>query len=355
MKNSYCWKPIINIQLLYMKYKILTVAMVLGAGMNTVVAQTKQEIAIKRMRDSLTLEGLSEYAKRYPQLRQGAVAFDVIGNTNVKGELNGKDLYEGKMNMTRIRSNFSVPVKHWGRNLISATVGYQQQRTQITDINSFDAGFPTTAIDITKRTVSISANFSRSDTVFNHQVFYSGGVTGVTDEFSSIKRLNFVGVLTIPIKRTANTSLSLGAVVILDPSAVTPFFTIVSYWHKFKESELELFVDVPSRLALRKQLSKKSWASLGTELGGSLQFFDLDQPALPRDNIYSYAELRSGATFEYLATKKLVLGVSGGLFNTLSSRMFDRNDKPKDYFYKTSNGSSPYVSFSVSFLPFIKR
>jgi len=338
-----------------MKYKILTAVMFLGVGCSTVFAQSKKEIAIKRMRDSLRLEGLSAYAIRYPQLRQGAVALDLIGNRNVKGELNGKDLYEGKMNIVRIRSNFSVPVYHWGRNSVSATLGYLQQRSQITEIKSFDPGFSNTDIDITKRTVSLTANFSRSDSIFNHQIFYSGGISGITDEASSVKRVNFIGLLTVPIKRTQNTSLSVGAVVILDPSAVTPFFMIVSYWHKYKESELELFIDVPSRLALRKQLSKRSWASVGTELGGSLQFFDLNEPALPRDNIFSYADLRTGGTFEYLVTKKLILGVNAGMFTTFSSRMFDRNDKPKDYFYKTSNGSAPFVSFSVSFLPFIKR
>lgn len=338
-----------------MKYKILTVAIILAALFTTAVAQTTQEIAIKKMRDSLTLEGLSAYAVRYPQLRQGSVAIDVIGNTNVKGQVSGKDLYEGKMNITRIRSIFNVPVAHWGKNLITATVGYQQHRLQTTDIKSFSPSFPTTDIDVTKRTVSLTANFSRSDSIFNHPIFYSVGVSGITDELSSIKRVNYLGVITVPIKRSQYTSLSVGAVIILDPSAVTPVITVISYWHKFKTSELELFVDIPSRIALRKQLTSRSWASIGTELGGSLQFFELNQPSLPQNSIYSYAELRSGATFEYQATKKLILGINGGMFNTFSTRMFDRNDKPKDYFYKGSNATSPYVSFSISFLPFLKR
>jgi hypothetical protein len=338
-----------------MKSKILPVTIILAAFFSTAFAQTPNEAAIKKIRDSLTLEGLSAYAVRYPQLRQGSVAVDLIGNTNVKGGLNGRDLYEGKMNITRIRSVFNVPVSHWGKNMVTATVGYQQHRLQTTEIKSFSPTFPTTDIDVTKRTVSLTANFSRSDSIFNHPVFYSVGVSGITDEFSSIKRVNYLGVITVPLKRTQYSSLSVGVVVILDPSAVTPVITVVSYWHKYKNSALELFVDIPSRIALRKQLSKRSWASVGTELGGSLQFFELNQPSLPQHSIYSYAELRSGATFEYQATKKLILGINGGMFNTFSTRMFDRNDKPKDYFYKGSNGTSPYVSFSLSFLPFLKR
>ena len=316
--------------------------------------KTKQEIARQKMIDSLTMEGLSTYAQRYPLLRQGFLAFDVAGNRNMKGELNGKDLYEGKMNMTRIRSNFNVPIAHWGKSLISGTIGYQQQRFETTEVKSLDPGFSSADISVTKSTVRLSANFSRSDSVFNIPVAYSFGISGITDELSSIKRINYLATVTVPVSRSKYSSWTVGAVVILDPSAVAPFIPIVSYWHKYKASELELFLDLPARIALRKQLSKRSWTSIGSELGGNLMFFDIKNPPLPQNNIYSNVEIRSGATFEYLVTKKLILGVNGGLFTTTSNRLFDRNDKPDDYFYKSSSGSSPYISFSISFLPFIK-
>lgn len=337
-----------------MRYKFLSATLILAVFFSTTIAQITKESAMKKMKDSLTLEALSSYAQRYPLLRQGFVTFDVVGNSNVKGELNGNDLYEGKMSMTRIRSNFNVPIVRWGKSLISGTVGFQQQRFQTTEVKNFVPGFSTADFNITKSTVRLGANFSRSDSLFNIPIGYGFGISGVTDEASSIKRVNYIATVTVPVKRSQYSSLTVGAVVILDPSAVAPFIPVVSYWHKYKESDLELFIDFPARVALRKQLSKRSWTSVGSELGGNLMFFDIDNTPLPQNSIYSNIEIRSGLTFEYLLTKKLVFGVNGGLYTTTSNRVFDRNDTPDDYYYKSSNSSSPYISFSISFLPFIK-
>jgi len=318
-----------------------------------------QEAAVldkQKMIDSLRSAGLDEYAIRYPMLRQGMFATDFIGKGRVKSELNGQPLKEGEAAMHRIRSNFKLPLSQWGKNAITATVTYQQQRYEANSVTEYDP--QNTAAEhftLDKATVGLSATYTRADSLFNRPVFFSGTVTGVTDELSSIKRLNYTFGVTLPIKRTPVTALTLGFVVIVDPSSVAPFIPVFSYWHKFKSADLELFADVPSRVIVRKQLSKKSWATLGSELGGNLMFFDLNQPSLPQDVAYSTLEIRSGGTFEYQVSKKIILGVNGGLYTTSSSRMFDRRDKPTDYFLKTQTGTVPYISLSVSILPFLKR
>lgn len=338
-----------------MKYRFLLIVLFFSVWFSGAIAQTAKETAQKRMVDSLKMEGLSNYAKLYPSLRQGFFMTDFIGNADVHSELNGKDLYEGKMKIARIKAAFTLPLAQWGRNAITGTVGYQQQRLQTTGITSFDPQFSTIDRDVTKSTGSFTATFSRSDSVFGKQVIYSGSLSGISDELSSIKRVNYIGAVTVPLKRSQYTSLSVGFVLLIDPSAIAPFVPIVSYWHKFKASDLDLFIDFPSRAIVRKQLSKRSWASVGSELGSSLLFFDVNQPPLPQNNIYTNIEFRSGGTFEYQVTKKIIFGVNGGLYTTTASRMFDHNHKPDDYFYKSQAGTVPYISFSVSVLPFIKH
>ena len=320
----------------------------------TATAQTGKQKANAKMIDSIKMEMLSQYAESYPLLRQGFLATDFIGGRTVTGELKGKNLYEGKMNIERIRSNFNIPAAQWGKNAITVSANYQQIRFETDNITSFSPSFPDANQNVNKSTVGLMANFSRTDSIFNHAITYSAGISGVTDEASSVKRVNYLGLATLPISRSKFSSFTVGVVVIIDPSAISPVIPIISYWHKFQASDLDLYVDLPSRIALRKQLSKKAWATIGSELGGTLYFFDLNQPSLPQNNIYSIIDVRSGATFEYLVTKKLILGVSGGLYTTASSRMFDHDDKPDQYFFRTSNGSSPYISFSISFLPFLR-
>jgi len=317
-------------------------------------AQTDKQKATTKMIDSIKMAMFSQYAESYPALRQGFLATDFIAGRIVTGELNGKDLYQGKMNIERIRSNFNIPLAQWGKNIITGTVSYQQIHFETNNVTSFSPSFPSTDQSVNKSTVGLTATFSRTDSIFNHPINYSGSVSGLTNEATSIKRVNYLGLIVVPISRSKYSSFTLGVVVMIDPSAVAPVIPIISYWHKFQASDLDIYVELPSRIALRKQLSKKAWATVGSELGGNIYFFDLNQPSLPQNNIYSTTDIRSGATFEYLVTKKLVLGVSGGLYTVASSRMFDHNDKPDQYFFRTSNGSSPYISFSISFLPFIK-
>jgi hypothetical protein len=337
-----------------MKHITLLLTTILSTMLSTTFAQTAGEIAAKQKTDSLRLAGLSEYATRYPVLRQGAFATDIIGKGNIKAELNGKDLYEGKVKATRIRSFFNVPIAQWGRNAINGTISYQQTNFKTDEIKSYDPQFSSMDRSLTKSTIGFTASFSRTDSIFHHEVRYSAGISGLTDEASSIKRINYIGSVSVPVLRTQHSSLSLGVVALIDPSALSPVIPIISYWHKFKTPDLDLYVDLPQRIVLRKQLSKKSWVFVGSELGGNFFFFDFNQPSLPRNSIYSTVDLKTEGTFEYLLTKKLVIGVSGGLFTTAQSRLYADDVKSSDYFFKSQNGSVPYISLSLSFLPFLK-
>jgi hypothetical protein len=337
-----------------MKFKFAILNFIFIPILSTVFGQTSQQIAIKKMTDSLKMNALSDYATKYPSLRQGTFTTDIIGSRDVMGELNGQPLYRGKVNESRIRSNFNIPIAHWGKNTVSAALSYQQLHLETKNITSYNASFSNQDKITNRNTVGFTAVYSRSDSIFGHPISYSGGLSGVTNEFSTIKRVNYLGTITFPVSRSKYSSLTLGLVAIIDPSSVAPVIPIVSYWHKFKASDLDLYVDFPSRIALRKQLSKRSWAFIGSELGGNLYFFDLEQPTFPRNSIYTTIDVRTGGTLEYLLTKKLVLGMSGGLYTLASSKIFDHDAKPDAYFFKTNAGSVPYVSFSVSFLPFLK-
>jgi hypothetical protein len=336
-----------------MIYKKFLCSIAFSLILSDTFAQTAKELAMKNMIDSIKIATLSDYATRYPLLRQGFISTDIIGSSKVRAELNDKDLYKGNMNVVRIRSNFNIPLAQWGKNVVTGTVSYQQSNFDTHDLQSYNPGFPGGDRNITKSAVGFTATYSRSDSLFNHPISFSGSLSGLTDEFSSIKRINYLGTVTIPVSKNQKSSLTVGLVVIIDPSAIAPIIPVVSYWRKL-DTDLDLYVDFPSRAVVRKQVSKRSWFFAGSELGGNLYFFKLDQPGLPQNTIFSSIDIKTGANFEYLVTKKLVLGVNGGLYTTASPRLFDHDDKPTAYFAKANGSSAPYISFSISFLPFLK-
>ncbi|WP_342333226.1 hypothetical protein [Pedobacter sp. FW305-3-2-15-E-R2A2] len=311
-----------------------------------------KELSMKTA-DSLKMTYLSNAAMRYPLLRQGFVSAEVLGRGNIDAELNGNNLYKGKSQISRIRSVFNIPVVRFGKNTISSTLSYLQQSVNVTDVKSYNPYVTSTDFNYRKSTIGLTAVFTRVDSLFNRPVAYSASVSGLTDDLSRIRRFNYLGLVSVNLKRTPTTSYSVGGVVIIDPSSPSPFLPIFSYWHKFKSSDLELFVDIPSRIMLRKQFSERAWASFGTELSGNLAFFDFDKAILPRDFSHSSIELKTGPTVEYLIYKKIILGINGGLMTTNSSRFFRKEDRPDDYFMKNKNDAVPYINFSISFLPFL--
>jgi hypothetical protein len=196
--------------------------------------------------------------------------------------------------------------------------------------------------------------FTRVDTLFNHQVIFSANVSGVTDELSAIRRVNELAGVIIPIKQTAATVFAIGLFYSHDPTIQFPVIPLISYMHKFQAGGIQLFADLPTRVLLKKQLSAKSWLSLGTELAGSQSYLKLNKPLMPENAISTTLELKTGFGFEYLAGKKLIIGISGGFSSTLSSRIFQQGEASSTYFIKNTNSAVPYISFSASLLPFIK-
>jgi hypothetical protein len=305
--------------------------------------------------DSVKEAYLDGYAIRYPILRQGSISTDVIGSANTNSLLYGNPLFTGKVSIVREKANFNIPLTRWGKNSLVASINYINQHFDIDHVQSFNPRFPVQDSKFDKAAVGFSVSYSRADSLFNKAVIYSGTVSGFTDQLSAIQRVNYIGSIVFPLSHTATTSYTLGLVVIIDPSTPSPVLPVFSYWHKFQASDLELYVDLPTRISLRKQLSPKSWASFGTELGGTFSFLSLNnQSIVPQDDTYSTLELKTGPTFEYMVSKKIIFGVTGGMFSTLTSRVFKRNTSANDYFIRNNNSSTPFVNFTISFLPFFR-
>jgi hypothetical protein len=317
-------------------------------------AQTTKEAAIKKMTDSIRMAYLSEAAIQYPILRQGFISTDVIGTGNIKSKLRGNDFFEAKSQVTRMRANFNLPIAQWSKNIISANVNYLFQHVDISQVNSYDPLIPVRNNLTNSSTIALTLSYNRVDSLFGHQVIFSANISGVTDELSSIRRVNELVGVTVPIVRTAATVFRVGLFYINDPTLPTHLVPLITYSHKFQTGNLQFFADLPTRVLLKKQLSEKTWLSIGTELTGTQTFMSFNEPSMPRDVVHSTTELKTGPAFEYKVSKKIMLGVSAGLFTTLSSRIFEQGKAPSTYFIENKMGATPYANFTISFLPFLK-
>lgn len=321
--------------------------------LNSAYGQTDAMIKRKRMVDSITMAMRTAMSINYPGLRQGFVSTEFTGKSDVDAKLEGSDFFKAKARSVRIRSNFNIPISQWGKNTLTAGINYLHQRTELDQISNFIPEIPVNAVSNTS-TIGFVANFTRVDSLFRTPVIYSASIAGFTNELTSVKRINYTGLVTFPLKRTATTSYSLGLVFLADPTIETHFIPIFSYWHKFKTLNMELYIDLPSRLLMKTQVLKNGWLGLGTELNGNLAFYSSNNHILPDNFTNSTTVLKSGPSFEYRIAKKIILGTNAGLFSTVSSKSFKQKGGYKDSFMKINNGAASYLNFTISVLPFLK-
>lgn len=306
----------------------------------------------QKKKDSIMALHLEHAAIRYPVLRQVNISTDVILSGAVKSKFNNQDLYKSQLQTNRFRGNFNVPLASVGKNLISSSIGLLVERMNLNNNEKDPLLQEGKAID--KNTLSFQLAVSRSDSLFKRPIVYNVGVTVLTNGSFSQRRLILTGLFSISLFRTANTTLSLGALLAVDPSSPSPVVPFVSYFHNFNALHIELYADFPSRLIFRRQLSFKSAVSVGSNLGGNLTFLNINQVGLPQNAIHTILDLKTGILYEYRITRKMVLGINAGVYSTLRSNLLDEKADRSNPFIESKNSSVPFVNMSVSFLPFWK-
>ncbi|WP_316825464.1 hypothetical protein [Pedobacter miscanthi] len=301
--------------------------------------------------DTLTSES-HEQAILYPSLRQVSVAAGFFGTGGFESKLNDKDLSNGKSHNARISSFFSLPIASWDGNVIGATIYHTEQFFDVREAENRLASPQVNTGNISKSTLGLSLNFSRTDAIFHTPVIYSAVFTGLSDNLKTLRRFNFNGSISFPLKHTPDTYLSVGALVLIDQSAPVPVLPTVNYFRRLNNSGLQLIVDFPQGASLKQALSRNAWINLGSTASTYASFYTSGDPALPERFSYNTIEIKSGPGFEYLFGKYLILGISGGINNIVSSRTIAKGSNYNDAFIKTTAKATPYGEFRISLLPF---
>jgi hypothetical protein len=293
-----------------------------------------------------------EQAIRYPALRRASITADLFGSGQYDSKLNGKDFASGKSRNARISSFFSIPVSSWGANVIGATIYHNEQFFNVRETNNQLADPQVNDGGISKSTLGLSLNFSRTDAIFHTPVIYSAVFTGLSDNLKAVRRFNFNGSISFPLKRTADVYLSVGALVLIDPSAPIPVLPIVNYFRKLNHSGLQLILDLPQGASLKQSLSHNFWIYVGTTANTYASFYHSSDPALPERFSYNTVEFKSGPGIEYLFGKYIILGISGGVNSVTTARAIAKGSNYNNAFIKTTGKSTPYGEFRISLLPF---
>lgn len=219
---------------------------------------------------------------------------------------------------------------------ISSTSTFQQNN--IATFHNFSSAISTTYF----------STLFKKPFIYNASVIVDGNNEGV----ERIKGL--IGGSLI-LKRDANTTLTVGAIVFVDKTAQIPFFPTFSYNYKFKNSPWEFDFILPQRLYFRRSLNKTSRITVGSEFGGNGFYVNADAPGFPKVSEYSQLEIKSGLMYENMITRNLIITAKGGIIHFISNRLTEKGEPTKDYVYENNQDAAGYFSVGVSFNPFIKK
>ncbi|RZJ79991.1 MAG: hypothetical protein EOO20_26375 [Chryseobacterium sp.] len=316
------------------------------------IAQQNYSKLNKQQIDSIKNDAIDQAALLYPRIRQFSITHMQGFEGKINSKFQGKPLFDGRAQLGRTNINMSLPILDTKNNSFLGSLGVVHQFTKISNVINYDPQRNVTETENYIPMLALGAAFVHRDTIFNHAVTFTGSVSGLFNPSFSSKQITFTGLITVPIIQRQYTRLTAGIVVNIDPSSPIPAFLMVSYFHKFKSSDIDLMIDAPYRIALRKSIKSRTSLTLQTEVGGNNSFFDFKSASLPSNLTYSTLELKSGLLFEYRVSKKMIFSLSGGALTTATSKIFEQGEKSSNAFVKNQQGTVPYAQVGISLLPF---
>ena len=302
--------------------------------LNKIVAQKK---------DSIPQKVVAFVTDKFPQTRDLNVEFTQLTPYKFSPELYDADLPENKIkNYQQVKANANVYFIKNRKWMLSTSLNYR-----FTHLES-ENEMPLFNNEQNFHYHSEALSLTRFSKLFNKIAIYSAtaSVDGSEQHFERIR-----GMLTasLVLKATADTKMTVGIAVIIDPSSQVPAMPIFTYEHRFNNGWVADII-LPKKVVMRKDVFKNGRLSLGTEMDGTNFYL------YPDGKRYEFRqlEINSGAMYEHKLGNNLIGTLKAGLRATPSSRIFAKEDSFKDYIFDMNAKPSFYFNVGISYNPFGK-
>lgn len=302
--------------------------------------------------------GMKTFAKaitdKFPTTRTFDLQYEQLGPTNYDSELFGNNLERGRIeNHSRLKAAFNMPfyISDSKRFILTASLRYKYETYNFGTIYNY-----TTATTYTRNqedfhylAAAVSATYR--STLFSKPVIYNATAT-VDGNEENVQRLKGFVTASLVLKRTASTTITVGALAMLDPSAIIPLTPLFTYNHKFENSKWDIDFILPQRLLFRREFLENGRISLGTELNSEIFYLNLNTSNLKGIYELNQLELKSGITYEYHFSPKVVGMLKVGFNNVLSTRITEKGERANRYVYDHKEDTQAYFRFGISYNPF---
>lgn len=288
---------------------------------------------------------------KFPTTRTFDVQYEQLGPSNYDSDLFGNNFERGRIEShNRFKAAFNMPfyASKSKRFVLTSSLRYKYESYEFGDIYNYQTTqtYTRELQEFHLWSGSLSATYMSS--LFKKPVIYNATATidGNEDGFQRVK--GFVSGV-IVLKRTPSTTITLGALALLDPSSIVPVTPLFSLNHKFNNSKWDMDFILPQRLLFRRELLENGRISLGTELNTESFYLNLNTSNLNGVYELNQLELKSGITYEYCFTPKIIAFVKGGVNNILSTRITEKGERTSRYVYDHKEDTQGYFRVGISY------
>lgn len=292
--------------------------------------------------------------EKFPTTRTFDVQYEQLGPSDYNAKLFGNRFEKGRIeNHNRVKAAFNMPffASKSKRFVLTSSLRYKYESYDFGDVYNYssDVTYKKGREEFHYFAAALSATYI--STLFKKPVIYNATAT-VDGNDDNVQRVKGFVSASVVLKRTANTTMTVGVLGLLDPSSIIPLTPLFSYNHKFENSKWDFDFILPQRFLFRRQLLENGRLGIGTELNTENFYINVDQAGYKGVYELNQLELKSGVTYEYQFTPKLIGTIKGGINNILSVRVTERGERTSNYVYDHREDAQGYFRFGLSYNPF---
>ncbi|OBX22487.1 MULTISPECIES: hypothetical protein [Bizionia] len=305
--------------------------------------------------DSLKQKSVLGIKEKFPRARVLNFEYGQSLNRDFDSELFGQAFQEGKIKAQRsFNASANIPIYRTRKWSLTGSLNYKFNEFEFDNVESTGITvFEQNGI-VNFHDFSTAISSTYFSLLFKKPVIYNASLI-VDGNDNGFERLKGLLGMSFILKRTERTTITLGAIVFVDPTSQLPFFPTFSFNHRFKNSKWEVDFILPQRLLLRRFVGENGRFSIGSSFGATGFYVNVDNPDFANVFEYSQLEIKSGIIYEHRFTNYLIGTFQGGLQNFISNRLTEKGEPTEDFIYKNKQDATGYFQIGISIDPFAKR
>jgi len=302
--------------------------------------------------DSLLVKTEQRIKEKFPSTRLLNFEYGQSLDRHFESELFGEHFQEGEVkSQQNFQATANLPLYASQRWYLIGSFKYRYTTYELDNmvVEGLEETDQNGGIEFHYLSTTLRSMFYGS--LFNRPVIYSASLL-IDGNEDGLERLKGMVGLSFILKQSSRVTMTLGAILFVDPTSQIPFFPAFSYNYHFRNPAWELDFILPQRLLLRRYIGENGRLSVGSTFDSTGFYVNIDHPDYAPIYEYGQLEIRSGITYELRFNDYLIGTFKGGIQHFIGNRLTEKGEPTGDFIYQNEQKPTGFFQIGVSIDPF---